>query len=282
MLTYIFPGQGSQATGMGKDLFDKFFSITSKADLILGYSIKSLCLDNLQNQLQLTQYTQPALYVINALTYFNKMESAKITPDYFAGHSLGEYNALLAADVFDFETGLRLVKKRSELMSVAANGSMAAIVGLKPEVITTILTQHALNKVAIANYNSHTQTVISGEKNEIDRATVLCEEAGAMMVVPLNVSGAFHSPLMHHAQIEFAAYLSQFQFSLPTVPVISNVTAKPYQVDEIQKNLAEQISSSVRWVDTIEYLLAQGVTEFEELGPGTVLTGLIRRIKVGQ
>jgi len=282
MITYIFPGQGSQVKGMGRDLFAKFSAIVEKTDTILGYSITALCLEDANKQLNQTQFTQPALYVINALSYFNKIQTNQTKPDYLAGHSLGEYNALLAANVFDFETGLRLVKKRSELMSKAVNGSMAAIVGIKPGIIKNIFEKNNLSNVAIANYNSHTQTVISGQKNEIETALSLCEQAGAMMVVPLNVSGAFHSPLMKKAQDEFASFISQFQFALPSIPVISNVTAKPYHANEIQKHLVQQISNPVRWTETIDYLLLEGVTEFEEIGPGAILAGLIRRIKVGQ
>jgi malonyl CoA-acyl carrier protein transacylase len=282
MTTYIFPGQGSQAKGMGTDLFPHYSALLETADAILGYSVASLCLDDLQEQLNLTQFTQPALYVINALSYYHKIESGCDRPDYVAGHSLGEYNALLAANVFDFETGLRLVKKRSELMSQAANGSMAAIIGLKSETIKDILEKNHLNSVTIANYNSHLQTVISGQKDELDNASSLCEQAGAMMVVALKVSGAFHSPLMKKAQHEFDSFLSQFRFLLPSMPVISNVTAKPYHANELQQHLVKQISNPVRWTETIEYLISQGVTDFQEIGPGSTLAGLIRRIKIGQ
>lgn len=282
MTTIIFPGQGSQSKGMGHNLFDKFHDYTAKADAILGYSIATLCLEDPHHQLNQTQFTQPALYVVSALSYFDKLKTAGKKSKFFAGHSLGEYNALLAADVFDFETGLKLVKKRGELMSQAANGSMAAIIGLKADVIKTILDNNNLKNINIANYNSHTQIVLSGHKIEIDQAQPLCEQAGAMMVIPLKVSGAFHSPLMKQAQSQFEEFISQFKFLAPTTPVISNFTAKPYQEHEIQKNIAAQISNPVRWTETIEYIMSQGVTEFEEVGPGTVLAGLVRRIKIGQ
>lgn len=282
MTVALFPGQGSQTKGMGEALFNHFPELIAKADHILGYSIKNLCLEDPQNQLHQTQYTQPALYTINALTYFKKLQASTQKPTYVAGHSLGEYNALLAADVFDFETGLKLVKKRGELMSQATNGAMAAIIGLKIDDIKAILLQNNLNQISIANHNSHTQIVISGLKPEIEQAKVLCEQSGAMMVVPLKVSGAFHSPYMQDAQQQFEDYIDDFQFEAPRIPVIANTTARPYSAGDTKKNLARQITSSVRWTESIDFLLAQQETEFEEIGPGTVLTGLIRRIKNGQ
>jgi len=281
MSVYMFPGQGSQIKDMGKDLFALFPELILKADQILGYSIKDICLEDFQQQLNQTQYTQPALYTVNALTYFKKIQDIGKSnkPSFVAGHSLGEYNALLAAEVFDFETGLQLVKKRGELMSQATGGAMAAVVGLKADTIKTLLIQNDLMNVTIANDNSHTQSVLSGQKENIARAQVICEQAGAMMVVPLKVSGAFHSPYMRTAQEQFQEFLSRFEFSPPTIPVISNYTAQPYSANEIHRNLAQQITHPVRWTETIKYLLKQGETEFEEIGPGIVLNGLLRRIK---
>lgn len=281
MITYIFPGQGSQAKGMGERVFDKFPSLIKAADEILGYSIATLCTEDPHNQLSQTQYTQPALYVVNALSYLDKITAAQ-KPDYVAGHSLGEYNALFAAEVFDFSTGLKLVKKRGELMSQAQLGAMAAVIGLEVDKIKSLLDQHDLTQVSIANYNSYTQTVISGNSQEIEQAKKLCEKAQAKMVIPLKVSGAFHSKLMQPAQDEFTIFLQQFNFATPTLPIIANISAKPYKTTEIARNLAQQISHSVRWTDTIEYLLAQGVNEFCEIGPGNVLTGLIKRIQSAQ
>jgi malonyl CoA-acyl carrier protein transacylase len=281
MATYIFPGQGSQVKGMGGDLFTEFPEYTAQADKILGYSVRALCLEDLEQQLNQTQFTQPALYVVNALTALKKTSPEKKI-NYAAGHSLGEYNALLAAGVFDFETGLKLVKKRGELMSQASGGAMAAIIGLNTDAIKTVLTEQNLNHIAIANYNSHTQTVISGQKSDIEHALPIFEKSGAKMVIPLKVSGAFHSPHMRAAQTEFAMFLKEFHFSPPKFPVIANATAEPYPATQMDELLAKQITHSVRWTETIDYLLAQGETEFEECGPGTVLTGLIKRIKNGQ
>lgn len=279
---YVFPGQGSQSIGMGLELFKKFPEFTAKADAILGYSIEELCINNIDAQLNQTQYTQPALYVVNALTYFDKIQQHTIKPDYVAGHSLGEYNALLAAEVFDFETGLQLVQKRGALMSQAQNGKMAAVIGLTKDRIQEILKHHNLNNVAIANLNTHTQIVISGKHEEIETArTLLLNHYKDTHVIPLAVSGAFHSPFMHEAQTHFANFLRKFTFNPPTIPVIANISARPYEHHEIHKNLAEQIASPVRWVETVEYLLSQGEVEFQEIGPGRVLTGLVNRIKKG-
>jgi malonyl CoA-acyl carrier protein transacylase len=279
MTTYVFPGQGSQAVGMGFDLFDQFEELLQTADKILGYSIKTLCTEDPLQQLGQTEYTQPALFVVSALSYFDKVQSVQEKPRFLAGHSLGEYNALLAAEVFDFATGLMLVKKRGELMSAADTGAMAAVVGLQPEVIQHILSTNNLQQVVIANFNTYNQLIISGEKNEVMQAIVLFQEAGAKMAKMLNVSGAFHSPLMEPAQAEFANFLQQFNFSAPKIPVIANVTARPYLPEAIQVNLSAQIANPVRWTESIEYLLAQGETELEEIGPGNVLNGMIRRIK---
>jgi len=282
MTAYIFPGQGSQAKGMGEKLFDEFPDLTKTADEILGYSITTLCLSDPHHQLNQTQYTQPALFVINALSYLNKIKTSSQKPDYVVGHSLGEFNALYAAQVFDFATGLKLVKKRGELMSQASQGGMTAIIGFKSQDVQKLLDDNDLKNVAIANYNSYAQVVISGAKNEIDQATILFEQAKAKMVIPLKVSGAFHSKLMQTAQNEFATFLQQVKFSVPTIPIIANFTAKPYKVNEIEKNLLLQLSHPVRFTESIEYLISQGIQEFEEIGPGNVLTGLVKRIQSGQ
>jgi len=281
MVVYVFPGQGSQNRGMGGVLFNEFPKIVEQANKILGYSIATLCLQDPKEQLNQTEYTQAALYVTNALHYMKKIQ-ANSKPSYVAGHSLGEYNALLAANVFDFATGLKLVQKRGELMSQATGGAMAAIVGLKDTEVEQILAQHGLTSVNIANYNSHVQVVISGPKNDINEMQPLFEQAGASLFIPLKVSGAFHSFYMREAQQQFAQFLQAFAFKAPVIPVIANVNAKPYQVDEIQLNLAKQITYPVQWTQSIEYLLAKGEDSFYEVGSGTVLSGLINRIRKGQ
>lgn len=280
MITYVFPGQGSQKQGMGSDLFDEIKDLTAQADEILGYSIKRLCMENPYSNLNKTQFTQPALYVVNALSYLKKIREAEAKPDFVAGHSLGEYNALFAAGAFDFETGLKLVRKRGELMSMVSNGGMAAIMGLNEEKVAKALKEYHLHDVDIANVNAPYQIVISGKKDEIEKAASLFETMTEVtMVLPLNVSGAFHSRYMNKAKEEFEQFLQTFHFSPLSIPVISNVYAKPYTYELMKQTLADQINHSVKWTESISYLMKKGQMEFEEIGPGNVLTGLIHRIK---
>jgi malonyl CoA-acyl carrier protein transacylase len=282
MTTYVFPGQGSQTLGMGKELFQEFPEYLAKANTILGYDLADLCLNNPNQQLNITNYTQPALYVVNALNFIKKKQETPQLPDYVAGHSLGEYNALFAASVFDFETGLKLVQKRGELMSKAKDGGMAAVIGLSSEDVKSIIQQHNLENLSIANFNSCKQIVISGAKNAIDQAQTVFETAGADMYIPLKVSGAFHSPLMEDAKQQYEVFLQNFHFYAPSITVIANVDAKPYTQDTVRSLLAKQITHSVLWTQSIEYLITKGETLFEELGPGKVLTGLIKRIQQGK
>lgn len=280
MTTFVFPGQGSQQRGMGAELFDMFSELTAKADEVLGYSIKSLCLHDEKQQLHQTQYTQPALYVVNALSYLERISKSGKRPDFVAGHSLGEYNALFAADVFDFETGLRIVMKRGELMGRANGGGMAAVIGMRDEHVAEMLEQNGLLNIDIANYNSPFQVVISGLKSDLDRARAVFEgRPEVRMVVPLKTSGAFHSRYMEPAQKKFEAFLDGFELHDPTIPVISNVSARPYSGSTIKANLVEQISCPVKWTESIRYLMGLGEMVFEEIGTGRVLTGLIERIK---
>lgn len=282
MTTFIFPGQGSQQKGMGENLFKEFPEHTFKANAILGFSIERLCLEDPDQVLNQTQYTQPALFTVNALSYLKKIKESGKTPDYIAGHSLGEYSALFAAGVFNFETGLELVKKRGELMSQVRGGSMAAIIGLSEEVIHSEIKKNNLGNVYIANYNSFSQYVISGETNQVQSAQKILENAGASLVVPLKVSGAFHSPFMNIVQKEFELFLQQFHFSSPTIPVFSNYDTNPYKSTSVRQNLSYQISHPVRWTQIIHQLIQKPNNEIEEIGPGKVLTGLLRRIRNGQ
>ncbi len=277
MTVFLFPGQGSQKVGMGEGLFEEFPDITAQANDILGYSIQTLCLQDPNSQLNLTQFTQPALYTVNALT-LEKRRQSDPAPTVTAGHSLGEYNALLAANVFDFATGLKLVQKRGQLMSQAQGGGMAAIIGLTVPQIQEILADQKLTTVEMANYNSPLQTVITGPKADIENSLDYFKAGGARLVMPLNVSGAFHSSLMADAQTQFSEFLNTFSFSPPQIPVIANVTATPYTQD-IASLLAQQITSSVRWTDTILWMLDQNETVFEEIGPGKVLAGLVNAIQ---
>jgi len=285
MIAFVFPGQGSQKRGMGQGLFDEvreYVAVERDVDAILGYSMRKLCLEDADNRLKETQYTQPSLYVANALHYYKAVaEGAR--PDFVAGHSLGEYNALLAAGVFDFLTGLRLVKKRGELMSQARDGGMAAVIGLNAETIASVIRDNGLSGTDVANFNSPSQTVVSGPVDEIKRAGPLFEAAGARMCMPLPVSAAFHSRYMAAAAREFADFLAPMTFAAPKVPVIANVTAEPYPTENaseaVKSLLVQQITSSVQWVRTVRNLSGRGVTQFSEMGPGNVLTRLVQQIQ---
>lgn len=279
MLAYIFPGQGSQQKGMGGNLFSEFHELTEKADAVLGYSIKELCLENYNGRLSQTQFTQPALYVVNALSYLKKIKESGKKPDFVAGHSLGEFSALFASAVFDFETGLKLVKKRGELMSQVTGGGMAAIIGFGGERVSEILEKNNLKGIDIANYNTPTQVVISGLKQDIEHAKFIFEAEGAKRYVLLNVSGAFHSRYMVDAKEEFKQFLSYFEFSRLTIPVISNLYARPYEQNEIKKTLEEQITSSVRWTDSIRYLMGEGEIDIQQVGNGKILNDMVLNIK---
>lgn len=283
MKTYMFPGQGSQSKGMGADLFDAFPELIKKADKILGYSIKELCLEDPRRELNKTQFTQPALYVVNALSYYKKIEESGETPDFVIGHSLGEFNALLAANCFDFDAGLKLVKKRGQLMSQASNGGMAAILNGSKEQIEEILEKNGLQNIDLANYNTPSQIVISGLIEEIGKAQNFFQD-GEILYYPLNTSGAFHSRFMQPSKEKFLTYLNRFKVANLEIPVISNVTAKPYKNKEIKDNISSQIASAVRWSESVQYLVELGekensAMEFVEVGHGDVLTKLVAKIK---
>jgi malonyl CoA-acyl carrier protein transacylase len=276
----MFPGQGSQSVGMGGDLFERFADWTSEADRILGYSIRELCLEDPRAELGLTQFTQPALFVVNALMWRARTEAGKPAPSFVAGHSLGEYNALLAAGVFDFATGVELVRERGALMGRVSGGGMAAVIGLPPARIVEILaSSEAGRRLDVANYNAFDQTVVAGPVADIETVKPDFEAAGVRAFTPLKVSAPFHSRYMKEAMDEFDALLGRFDFAAPAIPVISNVTAAPYPVDDVRGTLAMQIGSSVRWLDSMIGLLDRGLTEFEEVGPGNVLTKLLLRIR---
>lgn len=280
MVTYVFPGQGAQTKGMGDGLFDEFKELTLEADNVLGYSIKELCLEDPNQTLGMTQYTQPALYVVNALSYLQKVNNIGEKPDFVAGHSLGEYDGLFAAGAFDFATGLKLVQKRGELMSHAVGGGMAAVIGLTADQVADTLVSNGLENIDIANYNSPTQIVISGKRADIENAQPIFERVkGVKMYVILKTSGAFHSRYMEQARKEYEGFINNFQFSELMLPVISNFTARPYRQSEIKQNLIQQINHPVKWTESIRYLMGLGEMDFEEIGPGKVLTGLTRRIK---
>ena len=266
MKAIIFPGQGSQFRGMGKDLFPLFPEKVRQASEILGYSVEDLCVNDSQGLLSQTQYTQPALFVVNALHHYRQREqNATSTPDFFAGHSLGEYNALLAAGVFSFETGVRLVQKRGELMGKASGGGMAAVLGVPAGEVRALLDEHGLAGIDIANFNTPTQTVIAGDKEALIAAAGLFSRLN-LRCVTLNVSAPFHSRHMQPAHVEFADFLRQFSFAAPEVTVIANATARPYDASRIAETLASQIATPVQWVDSIRYVMGKGDIEFHEVG----------------
>ena len=265
---------------MGRDLFDRYADWTADADRILGYSIRELCVDDPRGELVLTGFTQPALFVVNALTYRARVEDGKPAPDYLAGHSLGEYNALLAAGVYDFPTGLRLVQRRGQLMGQVFGGGMSAVIGLEPAKIEEVLAgSESGRRIDVANFNSFDQTTIAGPKDDLETVKAQLGDAGARAVLPLNVSAPFHSRYMRDAQDEFAKFLAGFTFGAPKVPVIANATGTPYDAASVRDTLSRQIGSSVRWLDSMVWLLDRGVTEFEEVGPGAVLTKLLSQIR---
>jgi malonyl CoA-acyl carrier protein transacylase len=285
MIAYMFPGQGSQKRGMGQGLFDEtpqYAEVEQEVDTILGYSLRKLCLEDADNRLKETQFTQPCLYVVNALHYYKAVDRGA-RPAYLAGHSLGEYNALLAAGVFDFLTGLRLVQRRGELMSRAKRGGMAAVIGLGERAIAQVIEENRLASIDVANFNTPSQTVVSGPIEDIKRVGPFFERAGARIYMPLQVSAAFHSRYMAEAEPAFADFLAPFSFATPETPVIANATAQPYPADNasesIKSLLVMQITHSVRWNQSMRLMISKGVTEFKEIGPGNVLTRMAQEIQ---
>lgn len=274
----LFPGQGSQKKGMGEDLFKEYPEYVALADRELGHSIVELCVSNTDGRLDETQFTQPALYVVSCLSHLKELQSSG-PPDYVAGHSVGEYSALFAAGAFDFVTGLKLVKKRGELMSRARDGGMAAVIGMERERVVEVIRGNNYKNVYVANLNTPQQIVISGARDAIMAAQSGFEAAGAQLYIPLKVSGAFHSPFMAQAMEVFSIFLDQFTFSKLTIPAISNVTALPYEEDEVRENLALQITHPVRWSDSMQWLMSKPDPVFREIGPGKVLTGMLAKIR---
>ncbi|WDP92492.1 MAG: ACP S-malonyltransferase [Desulfobacter sp.] len=276
----VFPGQGSQEKGMGGGLFSRFPRMVEAAGDILGYSIRDLCLHDPDDRLRSTQYAQPALFTVNALAWEAARENGEELPAFVAGHSLGEYNALTASGVLDFATGLRLVKKRGELMNRTENGGMAAVIGPGPDEIRDCLAAAGVCGVYIANLNTPAQTVVSGTREGIGAAKQLFGAMAGARFKVLNVSGAFHSPLMEGAAAEFSAYLAGFELLAPKIPVVSNVLARPYSggADGMRELLCRQIISPVRWMESIRYMAENGAQRFQETGPGRVLGNMVTPI----
>ena len=282
MKAYVFPGQGSQFTGMGKDLYESNSlakELFDKADDILGYKITGIMFEGSDEQLKQTKVTQPAIFLHSVITALCMGEEFK--PEMAAGHSLGEFSALTACGCLSFEDGLKLVYARAMAMQKCCEnvpGSMAAVLALEDETIEDICSRTA-GVVVAANYNCPGQVVISGEAYAVQSACEKMKEAGARRALPLPVGGAFHSPLMEPARIELAEAIEKTTFNIPSCPVYQNVDAKPHtDPDTIKSNLLAQLTSPVRWTATIRNMAADGMSGFTECGPGKVLTGLIGKI----
>jgi [acyl-carrier-protein] S-malonyltransferase len=284
---FVFPGQGSQYMGMGRDLYETYpeaRALFDEADRILDFPLSKLCFEGPKEELGDTINTQPALLTVS-VALLRLLELDQLSPATVAGHSMGEYTALVTAGALDFADGLKLVRERGRVMKEAGEqnpGGMAAVLGLEAETLDEVCqmaSQETGGIVQLANYNSPGQIVISGHKEALGRAMELAEERGARRVIPLAVSIASHSPLMQRAAESFASIVAQVDFHQPRIPVVANVTAAPITtVAGIRQELVEQLTSTVRWVESIQYMIAQGVTTFVEIGPKNVLTGLIRRI----
>lgn len=279
---YVFPGQGAQFSGMGKDLYDnslKAREMMERANEILGFRITDIMFSGSDEDLRATKVTQPAIFLHSVCLALCSDDLP--APDMVGGHSLGEFSALVACGAVDFESALRLVAVRASEMQKCCEanpGGMAAIIGLPNEKVEEICAGTS-GIVIPANYNCNGQVVISGEKQAVEAACEAMKAAGAKRALPLSVSGAFHSPLMEAARVELGKAIEKTEVRTPSCPIYQNVTAKP-ETDpaRIKDNLLQQLTSPVKWTQTVENMLADGATTFRELGPGNVLQGLIKRI----
>lgn len=280
---YVFPGQGAQFVGMGKDLYDNFpkaKELFDQANEILGFNITDIIFNGTDEDLKQTKVTQPAVFlhsVIRAICL-----GSDFKPEMVAGHSLGEFSALVAAGVLSFEDGLRLVSKRALAMQAACElqpSTMAAVLGLEDEKVVEVLKTISDEVVVAANFNCPGQLVISGSIAGVEQACEALKNAGAKRALPLKVGGAFHSPLMEPAREELAKAIEETNFSSPKCPIYQNVVAHAVtEPQEIKKNLIAQLTAPVRWTECVRAMISDGATLFTEVGPGTVLQGLVKKI----
>jgi len=283
-VAYVFPGQGSQWAGMGRDLYENFASartVFHQANEVLGFSLSQLCFDGPEEELRQTINAQPAIMVVSlaCLEATREVNTGLPPAKFVAGHSLGEYTALAVSEVFDFKTAVYLARERGRLMHEADKvrpGSMAAVIGLEESALLGICQQTG---ICIANMNSPGQLVIGGDTDGVTEAMELAKDMGAARVIPLPVSAAFHTPLMQAVVEDITEIISHLTFADPTIPIIANTTARPLTTAQaIKEELIQQLCNCVQWQRSVEYMIDEGVTTFIEIGPGKVLTGLIKRI----
>ncbi len=282
-VAFVFPGQGSQSVGMGKSLYEASVvakEIFDKADEVLGRSISKMCFEGPEEDLKQTINTQPAILVTSIAALEALKEKTDVKPDYVAGHSLGEYGAYYAAGVIDFSTAMKLIDKRAKEMNAAAEstkGAMTAVIGMSKEAILDTI-EKIDGMVSVANYNSPAQIVITGEADAVAKANDALKEAGAKRVIPLPVSGGFHSMLMEEASVKFSEILDDCDIKDAQIPVFTNVDAEPTTAAiRFKAKMTAQIYSSVMWTQTIEKMAADGVDTIVEIGPGKVLAGLVKK-----
>lgn len=285
-IAFVFPGQGAQAVGMGKDVYDALpnsRAVFEKGDEVLGFPLSKLVFEGPDSELKQTVNTQPAL-VTTSVAYLEELNKHGLKPDYVAGHSLGEYSALVASGVLSYEDAVSLVRLRGRFMEEAVpggQGAMAAVLGAEREALAELCNNISAegNPVELANVNCPGQIVVSGSLEGVNAVVQRVKEAGGKRAIPLEVSGPFHSSLMKEAAERLAAELKSVTFNAPSVPVIANVTASPVtDPEEIRGLLVRQVFSPVLWQDSVEWLIAAGVDTFVEIGSGSVLAGLIRKI----